>query len=41
MHDSCNSVACATMQIGREFVKKKGRGKPLPLTLNILQKFRS
>jgi hypothetical protein len=23
-------VAFATMQIGREFVKKKGRGKPLP-----------
>ena len=29
---SYDFVACATMQIGREFVKKKGRGKPLPLT---------
>ena len=29
-------VACATMQIGMEFVKKKGRGKPLPWYSNYM-----
>jgi hypothetical protein len=32
---SYDFVARATMQIGRKFVKKKGRDKPLPLNTNI------
>ena len=31
IYGSYDFVDCATMQKGREFVKKKGRGKPLPL----------